>query len=158
MPALMALTLLVIPAEPPAVRLDPVRYADLTAEVKALKGQVVLVDVWGSFCLPCMDKFPQIVALHGKYAGRGLAVLSVSVDPPDDPDARAAARDFLVRQKAAFRNVILTDKAEVWQARWKTDGPPLLFLFDKQGRLAGRWDGKFDRAEVERKVASTLDE
>jgi hypothetical protein len=85
-------------------------------------------------------------------------VISVSVDPPDDAGARAAARDFLVRQKATFRNVILADRAEVWQAKWKTDGPPLLFLFDRQGRLAGRWDGKVDPAEVEKKVAALVDE
>jgi thiol-disulfide isomerase/thioredoxin len=152
------IALIFIPAESPAVRLESVRYADLAAEVKALHGKVVLVDVWGSFCAPCKEKFPAVVALHGKYAGRGLAVISVSVDPPDDSDARAAARDFLVRQKAAFRNVILSDQAEVWQANWKIDGPPLLFLFDKRGRLAARWDGKFDPAEVEKKVAALLDE
>ena len=158
MPPLLALALALVPAEPPAVRLDAVSYADLAAEVKGLHGKVVLVDVWGTFCPPCKEKFPAIVALHGRYSGRGLRVISVSVDPPDDADARAAARDFLVRQKATFRNVILSDGAEVWQAKWKTDGPPLLFLFDKQGRLAGRWDGKFDPAEVDKKVAALVDE
>jgi thiol-disulfide isomerase/thioredoxin len=158
MPPLFALALALIPADPPAVRLDSVRYADLAAEVKGLQGKVVLVDVWGSFCAPCKEKFPAVVALHGRYAGRGLAVIAVSVDPPDDADARAAARDFLVRQKATFRNVILSDKAEVWQANWKIDGPPLLFLFDRRGRLAARWEGKFDAAAVERKVAALLDE
>src|SRR5947208_467270 len=83
----------------PTVRLESVRYADLVAEVTGLQGKVVLVDVWGSFCAPCKEKFPAVAALHGKYAGRGLAVVSVSVDPPGDADARAAARDFLVRQK-----------------------------------------------------------
>ena len=152
MPPLFALALALTPSDPPAVRLDSVPYADLAAEVKGLRGKVVLVDVWGSFCAPCKEKFPAVVALHAKYAGRGLAVVSVSVDPPDDADARAAARDFLVRQKAAFRNVILSDKAEVWQANWKIDGPPLLFVFDKRGRLAARWDGKFHSAEVEKRL------
>jgi thiol-disulfide isomerase/thioredoxin len=152
------LALALIAAESPAVRLDSVRYDDLAAEVKTLKGKVVLVDVWGSFCVPCKEKFPHVVALHNKYAARGLNVISVSVDPPDDADAKNAARDFLVRQKATFRNVILTDRAEVWQAKWKLDGPPLLFLFDKQGRLAGRWEGKFDPAELDRKVATLLGE
>jgi thiol-disulfide isomerase/thioredoxin len=153
---LIALALL--PTEPPAVRLDSVRYDDLTAEVKALHGKVVLVDVWGSFCAPCKERFPHVVSLHGKYAGQGLHVISVSVDPPDDAEAKAAAREFLVRQKATFRNVVLSDRAEVWQAKWKIDGPPLLFLFDKAGHLAGRWEGKFDAAEVDRKVAALLSE
>src|SRR4029077_11245215 len=104
------------------------------------------------------EKFPHVVTLDGKYAGRGLKVISVSVDASDDVDARAAARDFLVRQKATFRNVILTDRAEVWQAKWKIDGPPVLFLFDKRGQLAGRWEGKFEPSEVAKKVAALLDE
>ena len=155
---LLAVMLALIPAEPPAVRLEPIRYADLMAEVTALKGKVVLVDVWGSFCAPCKEKFPHVVALNAKFAGRGLIVVSVSVDSPEDADARAAARDFLVLQKATFRNVILTDTAEVWQEKWKAEGPPLLFLFDKRGRLAGRWDGKFGPAAVEKMVTTVLDE
>ena len=158
MPPLLVLALAIIPNEPPAVRLDTVAYEQLAAEVKGLHGKVVLVDVWGSFCAPCKEKFPAVVALHGKYREHGLNVISVSVDTPDDAEARAAARDFLVRQKATFRNVILSDRAEVWQAKWKINGPPLLFLFDKQGRLAGRWEGKFDRGEVDKKVAALLDE
>ena len=85
-------------------------------------------------------------------------MISVSVDVPGDTEAQAAAHDFLVRQKASFRNVILTDKASVWQSKWKIDGPPLLFLFDNRGRLAGRWEGKFDAGEVEKKVVRLLDE
>src|SRR5262245_57932683 len=111
------IALALVPAEPPAVRLDSIQYDQLAAEVKGLQGKVVLIDVWGSFCAPCKEKFPAVVALHGKYAGRGLAVVSVSVDTPDDVDARSAARDFLVRQKATFRNVILSDKARSEERR-----------------------------------------
>jgi thiol-disulfide isomerase/thioredoxin len=163
MRTILALTLGLIaaplPAEPPpAVRLDRVSYDDLVTELRGLKGRVVLVDVWGTFCAPCKEKFPAIVDLHGKYGRRGLSVVSVSVDPPDDADAREAARTFLTRQRAVFRNVILTDKAEVWQGKWKVEGPPLVFLFDKQGRLAAKWDGKLDPAEVEKRVAALIEE
>ncbi|HJZ89971.1 MAG TPA: TlpA disulfide reductase family protein [Gemmataceae bacterium] len=163
MRTLLALTLGLVaaplPAEPPAdVRLDQVSYADLLGELKARKGQVVLVDVWGTFCAPCKEKFPALVAMHQKYNRRGLAVVSVSVDPPDDADAHEAARAFLTRQRAAFRNVILTDKAEVWQAKWQIEGPPLVFLFDKQGRLVAKWEGKFNPDEVEKRVAALTEE
>jgi len=145
-------------AEPPAVRLDPVTYAELATELKGLKGKVILVDVWGTFCAPCKEKFPKVVALHEKYARQGLAVVSISVDPPDDADARAAAHAFLARQHADFRNHILTDKAEVWQEKWKVVGPPLLFLFDREGRLVARWDDKIDLAEVEKRIAALVKE
>jgi thiol-disulfide isomerase/thioredoxin len=139
-------------ADPPAVHLDSVSYADLAGEVKSLKGKVVLVDVWGTFCAPCKEKFPQLFALHEKLANRGLVVISVSVDPPDDADAQSAAKAFLVKHRAAFRNVQFTDKAEVWQAKWNVVGPPLLFLFDQDGKLASRWEGKIDMGEVSRRV------
>ena len=145
-------------ADGPAVKLDAVSYADLTAELRGLKGKVVLVDVWGTFCPPCKEKFPKVVALHEKYAGRGLVVVSVSVDPPDDADARNAAREFLTKQRATFRNVLLTDKAEVWQAKWKMEGPPILFLFDRAGRLVAQWDEKVELTEVERRLAAVLGE
>lgn len=145
-------------APPPDVPLDSVSYADLASELKGLKGKVVLVDVWGTFCAPCKEKFPHIVALHEKHAKSGLAVVSVSVDPPDDTNARAAARKFLTQQKATFRNFQLTDSAEVWESKWKVVGPPLLFLFDRQGKLVTRWEGKFDPAAVEKRLVELLDE
>lgn len=140
------------------VKLDAVRYADLAAEIRGLNGRVVLVDVWGTFCPPCQEKFPGVVALHEKYGRRGLAVVSVSVDPPDDPASKPAALAFLTKQRATFRNVLLTDPAEVWLAKWKIDGPPLLFLFDRAGKLAGKWEGKFDLAAVGRRVAEVVEE
>jgi thiol-disulfide isomerase/thioredoxin len=158
---LVLLSLLVLPtadAAPPAVKLDAVRYDDLSAEIRGLRGQVVLVDVWGTFCPPCKEKFPGIVALHEKYARRGLTVMSVSVDQPHDPTSKAAALAFLTKQRATFRNVILTDAAGVWQEKWKTVGPPLVFLFDRDGKLAGRWLGKFELAEVEKRVAEVIAE
>ncbi|HKA07498.1 MAG TPA: TlpA disulfide reductase family protein [Gemmataceae bacterium] len=146
-------------AEPPAdVRLDSVSYSELASELKGLKGKVVLVDVWGTFCAPCKEKFPKVVALHEKYRRQGLTVISVSVDPPDDADAREAVRAFLAARRATFHNVLLTDKAEVWQDKWKVIGPPLLFLFDREGRLVARWDDKVDMAEVEKRVAAVLAE
>jgi thiol-disulfide isomerase/thioredoxin len=143
---------------PPPVRLDPVSYAELATELKGLKGKVVLVDVWGTFCPPCKEKFPKVVGLHEKFGRQGLTVISVSVDPPDDAEAREAAQTFLSSRRATFHNVILTDKAKVWQEKWKAIGPPLLFLFDREGRLVARWDEKVDMAEVEKRVAALVAE
>ena len=153
--ALTAMVCIATPlaADPPGVRLESISYADLAVEVKGLKGKVVLVDVWGSFCAPCKEKFPHVVALHEKLAKKGLVVISVSVDTPGDSDARSAAHEFLIKQRAAFRNVQLTDTAEVWQAKWNVVGPPLLFLFDRDGKLASRWEGKIDTDEVLNRVA-----
>ena len=88
----------------------------------------------------------------------GCSPVTAHGRPPDDSAACDAARAFLTKQKAVFRNVILTDKAEIWQDKWKAVGPPLLFLFDRKGQLISRWDDKVDLADIERRVKAVLAE
>lgn len=156
MRTILTLCLLATPiaAEPPApVTLESISYTDLVSEVKGLKGKVVLVDVWGTFCPPCKEKFPQIVAMDEKHRKQGLAVITVSVDRPEDA---GTAKEFLVRQRATCRNVRLSDEPEVWQSKWKAEGVPLLFLFDRAGNLVQKWEGKIDVKEVEKQVLAEM--
>src|SRR5262245_12252747 len=141
------------------VTLVALTYGQLADTVTALKGKVVLVDLWGEFCLPCKKEFPHFVALHQKYAKSGLAAVSVSLDDPSDAEAKQRVIDFLTAQKATCRNVLLTDSPKVWQAKWKIAGPPCVFLFDRQGKLINRWEDKdIDYLAIERRMAELLKE
>ena len=75
MRSMLALTLglVAVPlaAEPPAVRLDSVSYAELAGELKALKGKVVLVDVWGTFCRRARRSFRRWWRCTTSTAGKG---------------------------------------------------------------------------------------
>ncbi len=75
--------------------------------------------------------------MHQKYARDGLVCISVSLD--EDEEAKAEAHKFLIEQKATFANYRLNEEREVWQARWQTKAPPVLFVFDRQGRRAARY-------------------
>src|SRR5579885_2197574 len=89
------------------VELADVTVAGLEAAVHEKKGSVVVVDFWATWCRPCVESFPHLVELHNKYAGQGLACMSVSVDDPMDKDK---ARGFLARQRATFPNFLVTDR------------------------------------------------
>ena len=94
------------------------------------------VDIWGEFCVPCREAFPHIVELHDKYAARGLACMSVSVDQAANT---ALALKFLVRE-AVFANVLLDEPPKTWQSLFDIHGPPAVLVFDRDGKLAGRFD------------------
>jgi thiol-disulfide isomerase/thioredoxin len=139
------------------ITVEVVSYARLTDMVKGLRGKVVLVDLWGEFCLPCKKEFPRFVALHRKYQARDLAAVSVSLDDPNDMEARQRVEEFLTARKATCRNVLLDEKPEVWQTKWKIVGPPCVFLFDRDGKLVQRWaDKEIDYDVIEKRVAELL--
>jgi thiol-disulfide isomerase/thioredoxin len=142
-------------ADPPQpdIRLRTINYRELGEFVKAQRGKVVVVDVWASFCAPCKKEFPNLVRMHQRYAGDGLVCLSVTVDREAQHDA---ALTFLTRQKATFANYRLTDEDPVWQKAWKISGPPAVFVFDRAGKRAGRFDGEDEKKPVSYDEVETL--
>jgi thiol-disulfide isomerase/thioredoxin len=141
-----------------AVKLRAAKYGTLAEAVAQNRGKVVVVDLWAFFCQPCKEGFPHVVRLHQKYADKGLAVISVSLDPAA---GRAKAEQFLVKNAANFTNLWLDERPEVWTNRFRTDSIPCLFVFDRRGRwtqfkVAG---GKgISHAEIEQLVLKLLGE
>jgi hypothetical protein len=75
--------------------------------------------------------------MQERYGKDGLVCLSVSVDAPD---RKAGVLAFLGKQKATFPNYLLDEDAAVWQNQWKIKGPPAVFVFDRAGKRAGKFD------------------
>ena len=148
-------------ADPPAgpmVHLQPISYRELGEFVKSQRGKVIVVDVWASFCAPCKKEFPNLVRMHDRYAKDGLVCVSVTVDK--EPQS-ATALAFLDKQRATFRNYRLTDEEQLWQKAWKITGPPAVFVFDRAGKRAGRFDAEDEKKplvydEVESLVRNLL--
>jgi thiol-disulfide isomerase/thioredoxin len=127
------------PAEPSGdvtVRLiDP---DGLEAAIARHKGDVVLVDCWATWCIPCIRGFPQTVALSREQADEGLAVISLSFDDPTDEQTKAKVQEFLEKQEATFENYIseldLQDKGA--EAFAIDDGAlPHYKLYGRSGKL-----------------------
>jgi thiol-disulfide isomerase/thioredoxin len=122
------------------VELKVVNYRDLGEAVKAQRGKVVAVDVWATWCKPCMEHFPHLVGLHEKHKAQGLVCMSVSLDMALAPEkAKEKAEKFLIQKKAAFPNYLLEEPEAVLKNYWNTGGPPVWFVFDRQGRRAGKF-------------------
>ena len=99
----LALLLAGCPAPQQQVTVRVIDEAELAAVRQRHLGKVVLVDYWATWCRPCVELFPHTVELHNRFAPRGLAVISVSLD---DPGELSAVRAFLDRRAATFDNFI----------------------------------------------------
>lgn len=133
-PALLACILAATPSisqQKPAVTLRAAKFGTLAEAIAQNRGKVVVVDLWAFFCRPCKEGFPHIVRLHQKYADKGLAVISVSLDASED---RAKAEQFLAKNSATFTNLWLDEPPELWTGRFRTNAIPCMFVFDRRGR------------------------
>jgi thiol-disulfide isomerase/thioredoxin len=114
----------------------------LEGDVPDLRGKVVLLDFWASWCGPCKQSFPVMQELHQHYAGRGLVIVAVSVD-----EDRAAMAAFLKKNPVSF--AIVRDAAQKLVADADVQALPTAFLIDRRGNI--RFMHRGFRGDVTRK-------
>jgi peroxiredoxin len=102
-----------------------------TIKLSSLKGKVVLLDFWASWCGPCRASNKDLVKLYSKYKSKGFEILGVSLD----------------EEKTKWKNAIKQDKINWlqvndnggWEAKtaasWNINSIPTSFLIDKDGKL-----------------------
>ena len=101
-----------------------------------LRGKVVLLNVWATWCHPCRDEIPELREIHGKYKARGLELVGVSIDADGSDDAiRAFMKDF------SMEYPIWRDPDERISAQFLVVGVPATFLIDREGILRWRKTG-----------------
>ena len=133
-------------AAPPAGPL-PAERLDLTP----WRGQVVLVDFWASWCIPCRQSFPWMQSMLARHGRDGLVVLTVNVG-----ESREAADAFTARFPAGFAYRYDPD-GEI-AASFGIDAMPSSILFDRTGRPIYRHSGFVarDTAAYEEQIVSLL--
>lgn len=120
----------------------------------ALRGRVVCLDFWASWCPPCREALPALDALARRLGGRGLTVVAIGVDAE-----RAPAERFLAERLPAPSLTLLYDPAAASLMRLGPGGMPALYLIDRDG-IVRRVEAGYDPArleEVERAVERLLE-
>jgi peroxiredoxin len=128
------------------------RTLDAPARTKTLadyEGQVVLLNVWATWCAPCRVEMPSMQALHEAYGPKGLKIVAVSID---DPGAEQTIRAFAREYGLTFE--ILHDPSGAIQKSYQTTGVPETFVLGRDGVIrkkvigAADWDSAPNRALV----------
>lgn len=96
--------------------------------LQALRGQMVYLDFWASWCVPCRQSFPWMNALQEKYRAQGLIVLAINLDQDEQ-----AAHRFLDQYPVNF-TVAFDPQGKVAE-RYKLKGMPTSYLIDRDGQV-----------------------
>ena len=140
-----ATTLLHRPA-PPLVRTDlQGRQVDLSA----LKGRVVLLTFWATWCAPCQVEMPRFNDWQARYGPQGLQIVGVSMDDDDAP-----VRSLIAQREVSYP--IVMGDAQLGRLYGGVMGLPVTFLIDRQGRIAARFKGETNLATLERTLRRLL--
>lgn len=107
----------------------PSRSGD-TVSLDKLKGQVVMINFWASWCGPCRQEFPALDQIYAKYKPMGFTLVAINVE-----SEKADAEKFLATTPASFP--ILFDPDNSVSGKYGVSAMPTTILVDRQGRV--RW-------------------
>lgn len=119
--------------------------------LSSLRGKVVLVDFWATWCSPCRDELPHLQRLSRELANDGLVVVGVSVDRESDN-----VRSFVRRLGLTFP--IVHDEQHVVADRYRPTTMPTSYIIDRDGvvRFVHQGFQSSDVATIERELRSLL--
>ena len=113
-----------------------------TLDLRDLKGRVVLVNFWATWCEPCREEMPSFQRLRDRMKGRPFEVITVNFG-----EGPAKIQPFLARWKVDLP--VLLDRDKEAAAAWHAGGLPMTFLVDAQGRVRYSAFGECDWSEGE---------
>ena len=103
------------------------------------RGDVVLLNIWATWCIPCRTEMPSIQAVHQSLGPKGLKVVAISID---DEGAEQKIQDFAKEFNLTFE--MLHDPAGTIQGIYRTTGVPETFVIGRDGVIRKKWIGAED--------------
>jgi len=153
------------------VTLDTIDESGVAALVKNDTNQLRLINVWATWCVPCVEEFPNLVSLTIQLQNRNFEMISISVDDAQD---QSKALQFLQKQHAALPNRLkrilanenratdnyrFTGKIDSLQKTLDAEWPgpvPYTIIVAPGGKIIYRHTGAFDLSEVRAKLVEQL--
>lgn len=155
---LALLTLLFIPPTFGRTRSNTVDAPDFNlptasgnVSLASLRGKVVYVDFWASWCGPCRQSFPWMATINDEYKDKGLVIVAINLDK-----SRDLAESFLERYNAPF--TVAFDPSAKTAESYRVQAMPSSFLIDRNGKIVWTHQG-FEEAkasEVENRIKEVL--
>jgi thiol-disulfide isomerase/thioredoxin len=116
------------------------------------RGKVTLLDIWATWCPPCVEALPRLQVLHDRYAAKGFTVVGVSLDA----GGANTVRPFLARRNLTYSMLLDTDGPDSARQALKIETLPTQVLVDASGNVIRRWTGAANNDEIEAAIINAL--
>ncbi len=121
-----------------------------TIELAKLKGKVVVVNFWATWCGPCKMEIPGFLEVYGKYKSKGLEIVGVSLDQK----GWDVVKPFV--EKAKITYPVVVGDGELADAYGGIEAIPTTFIVDKKGNIVTRHLGYMSKTDFEKMISSLL--
>lgn len=115
-----------------------------------LRGRVILLNFWASWCPPCRDEAPDLQALHSDFGEAGLTVIGINILE----SSRAKALEFMTEFGISYANG--EDTGQHITGLYRVEAPPESFLIDKEGKIQRFIMGAIRYDEMSREIRALL--
>ncbi|MBX3295847.1 MAG: TlpA family protein disulfide reductase [Acidobacteria bacterium] len=150
--ALISCALFTLESRGQGAQVPDIKMATINGKVwtlSDLRGKVVILNFWATWCAPCRMEVPYLVALGIKHKKEGLEVAGISLD-----DDLSLVPTFICEYKVTYP-ILIPDPASPWR---KLDNTPTTLLIDRRGKLIQRYIGAVPEATLRKDTVSALAE
>jgi len=125
-------------------------YDGKIVELAKLKGKVVIVNFWATWCGPCRAEIPDFIKVYNAYKSKGLEIIGIALDE----DGWSVVKPFIDTNKVNYPVVL--GNAQVVQQYGGIEGIPTTFIVDKKGNIVDHQVGMLTKTMLEQKMKVLL--
>ena len=119
----------------------PIQHDQWIDRLSAYTPNIVVVDMWATWCAACIEQFPKMVELHKKYRDQNVTFVSMNLDDHTDSAALDDAKTFLQKMNAQFDNYWMDENIMLAFEKLNLIGIPAVIIYDKTGAERYRLTG-----------------
>ena len=144
-------------------RMEVIKLSDWPEIVARSQPQILVVDIWASWCISCIERFPEMVAMTERYGPESVSFVTLNLDDPQDAEGIAWSDAFLGRMGGRFSNYHLQENLTTSFEALDLNAIPVVLIFDGQGRERYRLTNdnpnkQFQKQDIEDGVQALLTE
>ncbi len=109
--------------------------------LKQYHGKILVVDMWATWCASCLERFPHMVEMAHKYKDFDVAIISLLLEDPEEPEAIENAKRFLIKQQADFAHYFMDENLMRSFDQLDLLGIPAVFVYDHTGQRTHKLTG-----------------